>query len=152
METSQSTYRPKIAVDAARLIAQIILFALVLIVAQDVFHLRKFLAFMIGFGVFYILSYWTPPRPNVSFGHWLLRVVLITGYTLFGLWIIPGWLTHVMWAPIAYGISAFVLVLSAHWIPPVRPAKRTGFGRTLIFASIISLVFALFGPNYISSR
>jgi hypothetical protein len=149
METSQSTFRPKIAADAALLIAQIILFALVLTVAQDVFHLRKFLAFMIGYGVFYILSFWASPKPNVSFGHWVLRIVLIISYAIIGLWIIPSLLSRVMWAPIAYGASTFLVVLSVHWIPPVHPAKRTTFKSTLIFATIASVVFALFGPSHI---
>ena len=148
----QVTYRPKIAADAARFLLKFFAGFLAAMIATYLAHVGSFLSLMSFFGVFYLLDYWTPPRPTVSFGKWAIRIVLIVGYMVLGLGVIPNLLSRFLWAWLAYGASAFVLIVSAYWIPMVRETKRTSLLQTLIFATAFGVVFALFGPGYFSGR
>lgn len=102
---------------------------------------RPLTVFMACFAAWTIADYWVPPRPQVSFLSWMLRVlgVLVNFYV--GMVALPLSLRHSLPTPLAYGLPAFLVGLSLYWMPPVFPMK----GRTALWKwAVMSAAFAVF--------
>lgn len=116
----------------------------VCVIAANVFQDLGWLPYIVGFSLasalVLVIEYWISPKPPVSFPIWVLKILALLIFVLLGLWIIPKVLSRWIWAPLAYGLPAFISLLSIYWMPPLYPIKRSD---TLWKWALISFGFAL---------
>ncbi len=131
-----------------------ILTSFVCAIAAGVFQKLGWFPYIIGYPLAYaiasIIEYWIPPKPPVSFPVWLARISASFILISLGLWIIPSFLSHWLWSPLACGLSGFIFVMSIYWVPPLYPIKRKDALWKWILCSLgFGLVFALIGPSLV---
>ena len=143
-------YEHKLRADSPRQILKIISALIFADVAQSYGWLPYFPAFILIYAVAYLIDYWIPPRPPENFFVWMVKVILLMGYMLLGVWLAPRLLSRWIWIPLAYGIPVLLLALSTYWIPPLYPVKREeSFRKTMIWSIVFAVLIAV-GVTYSS--
>ena len=118
--------------------------------AGNLFEHHSWGPFILGFTLVWmagqLIEYWIPPRPPYSFRVWFTKVLTLFTLILNGLWILPKALSTVIWAPLAYALPTFALVISTYWLAPLYPIRRTAaLWKHIIWSLGISVVFGILG-------
>lgn len=126
----------------------------VCVIAANVFKelgwLPLFVGFLVASAIVWIIVYWIPPKPPVSFSVWCGKVATVFVLMLLGLWAFPKLISHWVWSPLAYGALAFITLTLAYWIPGLYPAKeKAALWKWIAFSLAFGLFFGLirFLPN-----
>lgn len=146
MKEDSEKYQHKLRSDSPRQIVGCLACIIFARVAEGAGWLPYIPAVLLAFAVAYLIDYWIPPKPPVSFPIWIGKVIIFVGCLFLGIWLIPALLSKLIWPPLAYAVPAFLVFLSMYWIPPLYPVKRDdSFRKTLILSAVFAVIIALVG-------
>ena len=120
-------------------------------VLEKNFGIEYSTALFLSYAVYFMVSYWIPPKPAVSYWKW----VLSTSFLIFLLWlaiyVLPEPLSRVIWRPLAYALPIFLLCMSIPWLPGTfARSKEEPFWQWLLLALAFGLLLGI--PEYYSSN
>lgn len=115
-------------------------------ILTSIFPVTRTFGYFIGAVLFFLIDYWIPPRPRRSFLNWFLKVVVHATEIMLGLWLMPLFLSRLVWPPLAYGLSALILCFSLYWASPLYPKRNSvSLKKWLIVSALFTLLWAGIG-------
>ena len=113
---------------------------------RDAGVLPYLVTYPLVFSIALIIDYWIPPRPAVTFGFALTRILAFLFLSIFSLWIGPKLLVHWLWSPFAYGLPVWISVMLIFSLRPGGPGQtRFPLWKRTIISTIAAVIFGLVG-------
>ena len=107
---------------------------------EDIWNIPYFIPFGFVFWLGFLVEYWIPPKPPISFLVWFFKATIWSLGFVFSFALIPDLLANYIWKPLAYGLPVLAFFLGSYWLLPAYPNNKKATLKNLI---LIGLIFAV---------